>query len=112
MYGRNGTDTLCWVQLGVGIVISLISKKVPWTALFDAIGLALVIWSLFRMYSKNLEHRRKENAAFVNFFRQMRDRSSRYFICPQCARTVRVPKGKGKIKIHCPQCGSQFIKKT
>ena len=28
--------------------------------------------------------------------------------CPACERKVRVPKGKGKIKVTCKQCSEQF----
>ncbi len=36
----------------------------------------------------------------------------RFYRCKQCKKMMRVPKGKGKIKITCPQCHSQIIKKT
>lgn len=36
----------------------------------------------------------------------------RFFTCPTCKQKVRVPRGKGKIKIHCPRCKNDFIKKT
>ena len=36
----------------------------------------------------------------------------RYFSCPHCRQQVRVPKGRGKISITCPKCGTQFIKKS
>ena len=36
----------------------------------------------------------------------------RFFKCPTCKQKVRVPKGKGKIKIHCPRCHNDFIKKS
>ena len=36
----------------------------------------------------------------------------RFFKCPQCKQTVRVPKGRGKICITCPKCKTEFIKKS
>jgi DNA-directed RNA polymerase subunit RPC12/RpoP len=36
----------------------------------------------------------------------------RYFVCPQCEQKLRVPKGKGKIKITCTRCKHQFIVKS
>lgn len=39
-------------------------------------------------------------------------KTHRRFRCPQCGQEVRVPKGKGKIKIRCPKCGNEFIEKT
>ena len=67
---------------------------------------------LFRMFSRNIPARRRENQRFVNFLNRLKDRDNRYFNCPQCHQMVRVPKGKGKINIRCPKCGNKFIKKT
>lgn len=36
----------------------------------------------------------------------------KYFVCPRCRQKVRVPKGKGKICITCPKCGTEFIKRS
>ncbi len=35
-----------------------------------------------------------------------------YYKCPKCRAELRVPRGKGKIKIKCPKCGEEFIKRT
>ena len=43
---------------------------------------------------------------------RLKDTDHRYFRCPDCRQTVRVPRGKGKISIRCPKCGRQFIEKT
>ena len=32
--------------------------------------------------------------------------------CPSCGQKVRVPRGKGRISIHCPKCQRDFIKRT
>lgn len=32
--------------------------------------------------------------------------------CPHCKTRIRVPKGKGKIKIRCRSCGESFEKQT
>jgi len=32
--------------------------------------------------------------------------------CPDCKHRMRVPKGVGKIKVKCSQCGHAFIKET
>ena len=41
-----------------------------------------------------------------------RDRQNRYFICPRCRQTVRVPRHKGKIAITCPKCKERFERRT
>ena len=39
-------------------------------------------------------------------------RTYRYLICPQCAQRLRVPRGKGKIRVTCTKCRNQFIAKS
>ena len=32
----------------------------------------------------------------------------KYLICPQCAQRLRVPRGKGRIRVTCTNCGNIF----
>ena len=32
--------------------------------------------------------------------------------CPQCGQKIRIPRGCGKVEIHCPKCSASFIKKV
>ena len=111
MMGRYGSDTLNKWLLIFGVVLILLGSLlgVAWLNLLAYVPLA---WCIFRMYSRNITARRKENAAFVNFFNHLKDRDHRYFRCPRCRQTVRVPAHRGKINIRCPKCSEQFIKKT
>ena len=36
----------------------------------------------------------------------------KFFTCPSCRTTLRVPRGHGKIKIVCRKCGNSFIGKS
>ena len=108
MAGRYGTDKLNQWLLG------LIGGRAD-SAVLSALGVVAyvpLIWSLFRMYSRNIEARRRENAAFQRVLTQLKDRDHRYYHCPKCRQTVRVPRGRGKINIRCPKCGEQFVKKS
>ena len=113
MLGRYGSDKLNVALLifGVALMIlgSLFGEKLAFLSLVAYIPL---FWCIFRMYSRNLEARRRENAAFLNFFSHLKDKDHRYFRCPRCKQTVRVPRGRGKINIRCPKCSERFIKKT
>ena len=45
--------------------------------------------------------------------RQWREyRTYRYLICTQCSQRLRVPRGKGKIRVTCTKCRNQFIAKS
>ena len=117
MAGRYGTDKLNQWMLGAAIVLmvlGLIGSRTGSAVLAAAGVLAYVplIWSIVRMYSRNIEARRRENAAFQRFLTRLKDREHRYFTCPKCRQTVRVPRGRGKINIRCPKCGEQFVKKS
>lgn len=111
MYGRYGTDQLNNVLLIIGIVLTVLGwfSSMAFLTFLSYIPLVLVI---YRMFSRDVNRRRKENQKFMQFFNRLQDRDSRYFSCPRCHQTVRVPRHRGKINIHCPKCGNQFIKKT
>lgn len=111
MNGRAGVDQLCWVMLIAGMLCSMLGSMLDWLIL-NFLSFVLVVLTCWRMFSRNVEKRRKENASFLGVFQRMKDREHRYFSCPKCRQRVRVPKGKGKISIRCPQCGERFVKKT
>ena len=139
MYGRNGVDQLCWLLLILGIILNLIGNFTG-RVLISALAYVPMVWALFRMFSKNLPQRQKENAWLlrllhqdagsagsagaytsyqnagkktrVGFTDRLKDKDHKYFRCPKCCQTVRVPKGKGVIRITCPKCGERFEKKT
>ena len=116
MIGRYGSDKLNIYLLGAGIVLMLLGSifggKVPLMSWCSLLSYVPLFWCIFRMYSRNIEARRRENAAFVNFFNHLKDKEHRYFSCPRCHQTVRVPRGRGKINIRCPKCSERFIKTT
>lgn len=111
MYGRSGVDQLNIALIILGMVLCLIGSFSNWSIVYLLAYVPLFL-ALFRMFSKNVEARRRENARMVGLWNRLRDRSHCYFHCPNCKQTVRVPKGKGKISIRCPKCGENFVKKT
>ena len=116
MLGRYGADKLNTCLLGAGVVLmligSLLGRRFAWASWCSLLSYVPLVWCIFRMYSRNLDARRRENAAFLNFFAHLKDREHRYFRCPRCRQTVRVPRGRGQINIRCPKCGEQFRKRT
>ena len=115
MYGRYGHDKLNRMMLTAGVVMSLMTMLSPvwWLDLVLTIGAyALLVWSLFRCFSRNHYKRYQENRKYLLMLDRAKDKQNRYFDCPKCHQTVRVPRGKGKIAITCPKCREKFIKKT
>ena len=109
MYGRYGTDTLNLVLVIAGFVCSLFGRGY----LPMLVSLALISLAMFRMFSKNIAKRRRENEVLIGILRPRADaKTHRHFRCPKCAQKVRVPRDKGKIMITCPKCGEKFAKKS
>ena len=115
MTGRYGTDKLSLTMLVVSMVLSIVSTFLGSSILHLVLTLlsyVLMFWALSRVFSRNTYARYEENRKFLRVFDQIKDREHRYFACPKCRQTVRVPRSKGKIAITCPRCRERFIKKT
>ena len=115
MMGRYGTDKLNMAILTAGVVASVLVMLIPLPLvdlLLTAFAYAMMLWAIFRMFSRNTYKRYQENRKFLQLTGRMKDREHRYFDCPKCRQMVRVPRGKGKISITCPRCREKFVKKT
>lgn len=122
MQGRYGMDDLgrfmSYVLLAL-IVISFFWR----TSMINLVILVLFVYAYYRMFSRNIAARYSENQKFLELKRKIlsgkkgfssrpKDPTVRIFSCPTCGQKVRVPKGKGKISIHCPKCNTDFIKRS
>jgi hypothetical protein len=126
MYGRYGLDELSKFLSTVSLVVLVVSILMTQTTktIVFLIAIALLIYSYFRIFSKNYEKRRAENARFLKFRQPITDKlrlrrdmwkqrkEFKFFKCPSCKAVLRVPKGKGKIRVVCKKCGTAFEKKT
>ena len=135
MQGRYGFDQfgralsvlviVIWI---IGIILGVFANLFGmWAAIasriFNWIGLILMVYMLFRVFSKNHEKRRAENEWYLRKTskqKQTKDISSqradkksyKYLTCSFCGQQMRVPKGKGKIAVKCPSCGEKTIINT
>lgn len=123
MIGRYGTDGLNQF-LSVCSIVLLLIAIISRINIFTYLGLLLLILCYFRTFSRNISKRTEENYKFYT----MRDRLTgkwngakdqwanrklyHYYRCPKCRQKLRVPRGRGRIQISCPRCGTQFIKKS
>ncbi len=123
LYGRNGLDNLAKHVYIVGIVLMLVNMFFNFYPL-SVITTALLLYSIYRMFSKDIVRRRAENEKYVTFLYKQKMKWQRfqkrygerhiyrYYKCKNCKQTVRVPRGKGKIEITCPKCKYKFIKRS
>jgi hypothetical protein len=124
---RYGFDKL-------NIVLALFSLLFIFTRLW-IIGVLLLGFDAFRALSRDFPRRRRELMSFerglarisnftdrlfrplVNWIERSKARRRdkkfyKYIKCRYCKKKLRIPKGKGKIKVTCPECKNQFITKT
>ena len=125
MYGRNGPDELYrltwWVSLALIIVSTVLMfiSRIAGRIVYGA-AIAVIIYGVFRLLSKNTERRRRENSGYLNlkrriksFFERMRNRKKYkdvyiYTKCPNCKNILRLPRVEGKHTAKCPCCNNKF----
>lgn len=127
MAGRYGADQLNRLFSILCIALLLIAVIFNGTALSRVlwiVSFVLLLLIYFRMLSRDTYRRSQENNRYLRFrynfvkrFRMIKERWTqrkdyKFFSCPSCHTTLRVPKGKGKINIVCRKCGTSFQGKT
>lgn len=121
MYGRYGLDQLGNFLFVSYIILMVLSFVYP---PFMFICYGVIIYSMFRMFSKQYYKRRAENdwylqktADIKKFMKRQQNKwkyrkTHKYLKCPHCHQYLRVPKGKGEITVICPSCHQEFDKTT
>ena len=118
MAGRYGGDQLNLFLIALYLVLYVVFLFTRILA-FKLLGTVVLVVSLLRSLSRNPERRRAENLRFLQSVRHVRrwwanvhDKEHRYFKCPNCGQQMRVPRGKGRITVHCRTCGAAFEEKS
>ena len=121
--GRNGADQLYQLLMWVILVLMVINLFVG-SLIFWFVNLALLGYATFRLLSRNLYRRQRENQAYLRLLsrikgwfvlnkNRIRDRKTHiYRKCPSCRRVLRLPKIKGMHTVCCPCCGHRFQTKV
>ena len=121
MIGRYGVDSFSKFMLGVALAICVLDIFIN-SAMLSTWFYILVIYSYFRIFSKNHQKRYQENMKFLQFknkftskfekeINMMKQRKTHHiYKCPTCSQKIRIPRGKGRICITCPKCKTEFTK--
>lgn len=118
MSGRYGTDKLSNALLITAAVISFINIFVR-SYILQLLVYIIIVYAIFRIFSRNIEARRKENIFFdnkINFIKKKRDLYKQrkndkchvYKKCPACKAILRLPHRIGEHTTVCPRCGREF----
>lgn len=127
MQGRYGIDRFNKFLIYLAFVVSLIRLFLRSPEAMNLTGgliWFLLLISLFRMFSRNVEQRYSEEIKFLKSTKPIRgeiellkmrftDRGKvKYIKCPNCKTVVKAPANVGKIKVKCRKCGTEFIKRV
>ena len=109
MIGRYGMDQLGQFMVSAVLVVIVVN-------LFVRAALPSMIKNVGQRYQENQAYLRKR-FYLTEYWKKVKfyfaeGRRYRIFKCPGCSQKIRIPRGHGKVSIHCPKCGKDFIKKT
>lgn len=128
MQGRYGVDGFARFTMGAALVCVFVSvffqKGSTIGALLNTLGLVAIIYTYFRILSRNISRRYAENQKYLSMTSKLRQSFNReksmmqqrkthhIYTCPGCGQKIRIPRGSGKkVEIDCPKCHTKFIKK-
>ena len=121
MMGRYGIDQLTQALMIAGCAVVLVNFFAH-SGVLSTIALLLMGWGLFRCYSRNIAARAKDLAKYQELMvkpkawwrltnkKWVNRKTTLYFKCKGCGSVLNVPKGKGKLRVTCPKCGTQVEK--
>lgn len=114
--GRTGVDALGRTVTLTALILMFLTMITGSNILY-LIAMACLIYSVWRMLSKNYQKRYYENQKFLTFFNRtkaniIQRKNYAIFKCPNCKQKLRAPRGRGKIQVTCSKCRTQFIKKV
>lgn len=124
MKGRNGADEYSQFLTGLAVVLSVLNFFIFKSSALNFIAIAVIIYALYRTFSKQVDKRSRENAkylrnknALLKPFKKVKRRvfgedGYKYFSCKNCKAELRVPKNKGKIKVRCPKCKEEMTTRS
>lgn len=123
MVGRYGMDELNRFLTAMTLVFIVLHLFIR-NGVFFWLEVLCIVLVYMRMFSRNTGRRFGENQKFLHYefyareymrnikFRLKEARRYKIFRCPGCGQRIRIPRGHGKIEIHCRSCGRDFMGKS
>ena len=106
MKGRYGKfDALNRLLLIGALLFSLFRSWLPFFIGYFVFALLIGV-ILYRFLSTKIYPRLNENQRFLKFAEQIKEKAHRF------SSNQRAPKGKGRIRVTCKKCGTQFETKV
>lgn len=140
MYGRYGADELynfltyfnIILIITDLIVVAFIPEGVAKAIIslsFSILIVGIFVWEFFRMMSKNIAKRRRENERYLKIKRSVKrffsgntskgtktfNRDDAVYVfrdCTWCSSTLRLQRREGRHKVKCPRCSRSFYVKV
>lgn len=103
-----GMDELNQLLIYSAIIVNIINLLFG-NLVLSLLSMAISILFFVRFFSKNINKRTEENRIYRKFKKLYKTKwdnrkTHRVFMCKNCGQLIRVPKGKGKIEVTCPNC--------
>lgn len=123
MSGRRGADQLGMALIVTTLILSLLAS-IFGIGILSLLTTLMWVYALFRMFSRNIPAREKENQWFLSKYNPLRTNIHQagirfknrkvylYYRCPQCRAWLRLPRNIGEKKVTCGKCGATFTKKA
>lgn len=120
MQGRYGADALGRFLVWAALIVYVLALFIPYGVVLSWLGLALLIYALVRMFSRNAARRSAENAWYLKktasvrtAFSQARVRFKnrkefKYLRCPKCRAWLKIRRGAGEGTLTCGKCKHSF----
>jgi len=120
MQGRYGIDHIYLTNLVIYFIGLIFLRRIEQRLYLDVLLLVLIIWTFYRVFSRNIASRQAENQAFLRvinriksttklMFKRIRDLGThRYRRCPSCQTQLRLPRKVGTHTVKCPRCDNRF----
>ena len=123
MQGRYGIDEFGKALLILYLVLWVLNIFLRWRIIY-IVGWVVILMFLLRALSHDTARRYDENVKFRNLtfdfgrsvdkvkHRLDQNQTCCFKRCPNCGKTLRLPRKRGKHGVKCPVCGYEFSVKV